>query len=65
MNDMKFFYWKLLLFQTILYGALYLMCYTDGLTNDGQLLWIPLVSTFYGISVIFTFIVPMIKLYTK
>jgi len=59
MKDMIAFYFKLLLMQTILYGLFYLMCYTDGLTNDGVLLWKPLVVTFYTISVFFTFIIPV------
>jgi hypothetical protein len=62
-KDMKRFYWKLLLGQTVLYGLFYLMCYTDSLTKTGELMWTPLILTFYVASVIITFIIPMIKLY--
>lgn len=65
MKEMKMFYWKLLLIQTIFYGLFALMSYSDGLTKDGELLWIPFVLTFYVVSVVCTFIIPMIKLYSK
>ncbi len=58
---MKIFYWKLLLWQTIFYGLIGYMAYIDALTNDGKLLWKPFVLTFYGISVLVTFVIPMIK----
>jgi hypothetical protein len=60
---MKLFYWKLLLFQTLFYTLLFLVFYTDSLTKDGRFLWKPFVLTFYSISVLFTFIIPMIKEY--
>jgi hypothetical protein len=65
MRDMKIFFWKTLLMQTIFYGLFYLIVYSDSLTHDGRLLWKPFVITFYVISVIFTFIIPMIKIYLK
>lgn len=65
MKDMTIFYWKLLLTQTIFYGLFYLMCYTDGLTHDGKFLWKQFVLTFYSISVLFTFVIPMIKQFKK
>jgi len=38
------------------------MCYAeDALTNDGKILWKPMVITFYLVSVLVTFIIPMIK----
>jgi len=61
MKEIKIFYLKLLLTQTIVYVLFYLMAYNDDLTNNGQLLWRPLILTFYGISVLVTFIIPMIK----
>lgn len=64
-KDMKMFYWKLLLMQTLLYGLLGLMHYSDGLSKDGKLLWVPFVTAFYVISVVCTFFIPMIKLYLK
>jgi hypothetical protein len=59
---MKTFYVKLLIFQTIFYALFGCMCYAeDALTNDGKILWKPMVITFYSISVLVTFIIPMIK----
>ena len=59
---MKTFYLKLLIFQTIFYALFWCMCYAeDALTNDGKILWKPMVITFYSISVLVTFIIPMIK----
>lgn len=61
-NKMKTFYFKLLIFQTIFYALFWCMCYAeDALTNDGKILWKPMVITFYSISVLVTFIIPMIK----
>lgn len=62
---MKTFYLKLLIWQTIFYSLFYCMCYFDGLTHDGKLLWKPMVFTFYGVSVLFTFIIPIIKEFKK
>ncbi len=61
MKDMKIFYWKLLLWQTIFYGLIGFISYYDAIVNENKLLWKPFVLTFYGISVLFTFIIPMIK----
>lgn len=58
---MKIFYFKLLIYQTIFYAFFWCMCYTDGLTHDGKILWKPMIITFYSISVLMTFIIPMIK----
>lgn len=58
---MKAFYIKLLIFQTILFALLWVIFYFDGLTNNGKLVWKPMLVTFYIISVIITFIIPMIK----
>lgn len=65
MKEMKMFYWKLLLIQTFFYGLFALISYSDRLTKDGELLWIPFVLIFYVISVVCTFIIPMMKLYSK
>ena len=64
---MKIFYWKLLLWQTIIYGLIYLSAYMDDdfLTNDGKFLYKPFVLTVYCISVLFTFIIPMIEQFKK
>lgn len=62
MKEMKMFYWKLLLIQTFFYGLFALISYLDRLTKDGELLWIPFVLIFYVISVVCTFILPMMKL---
>lgn len=58
---MKVFYIKLLIFQTILFTLLWMIFYFNGLTNNGKLIWKPMVVIFYIISVIITFIIPMIK----
>lgn len=58
---MKEFYFKLLIWQTTIYALFWLMCYTDAINNDGKLLWSPMIITFYTVSVVFTFIIPMIK----
>ena len=63
MKDMKIFFCKMFAFQTVFYALLACMAYTDVMTNDGKLLWIPFVLTFYGISILFTFVIPMIKIY--
>jgi hypothetical protein len=56
------FYVKLLILQTIFYALFWGICYAeDALTNDGKILWKPMVITFYSISVLVTFIIPMIK----
>jgi hypothetical protein len=54
---MKKFYWKLLVFQTIMYSFIYtLFCF------DKELKF---VLIFYTISVLITFIIPMIRMYRK
>jgi len=58
---MKTFYVKLLIFQTIFYALFWYVCYADALTNEGKIIWKPMVITFYSISVLVTFIIPMIK----
>jgi len=55
------FYCKTFVFQTVFYALLYFIGYTDSLTSDGQLLWRPMVVTGYCASVLFTFIIPVIK----
>jgi len=55
------FYFKMLVFQTILYGSLYFVVYGDSLTSDGKVVWTPMVITGYCMSVLFTFIIPVIK----
>lgn len=64
MKDMKTFYWKLLLWQTVFYGSLYFIGYMDNgnnLTTDSIFFYKPFVLIAYSISVLFTFIIPMIK----
>jgi hypothetical protein len=58
---MKLFYFKLLLFQTIFYALFFCIVYTNSLTNNGELLWKPMVITFYSISVLITFVIPIIE----
>lgn len=58
---MKIFYIKLLIWQTVFYAMFWCMCYFDGLTHDGKILWKPMIITFYAASVLFTFVIPMIK----
>jgi len=59
---MKTFYVKLLIFQTIFYALFWCIGYAeDALTNDGKIIWKPMVITFYSISVLATVIIPMIK----
>ena len=61
--DYKNDLWKLLLFQTFIYGVLFCIVYADNaLTNNGNILWKPII-TFYSISVLITFIISMIKKY--
>ncbi len=56
------FYWKLLLVQSVIYGLLGLVYLVDGsLSAHGKIVWIPLVSVFYSISIMMTFIIPMIQ----
>ena len=61
MDDMLKFYFKLLIFQTILYASLYFVVYGDSLTSDGKVVWVPIVVLGYCASVLFTFIIPVIK----
>lgn len=56
------FHIKLGIFQTIFYGLLYLMAFTDAVTDDGKKLMPIMVIVFYCVSMIFTCIVPLIKL---
>ena len=60
MKDMKIFYIKLLVFQTIFYALFWSICYTDALTDTGRIAWKPMVIIYYVLSVICTFIIPMI-----
>lgn len=62
---MKTFLFKLLIIQTIFYALFWCMCYTDGLTDNGKLLWKPMIITFYSISVLITFIIPMVQQFKK
>jgi hypothetical protein len=62
-RDMKIFFWKMFAFQTVFYGLLAFMGYTDAMTDDGKFLWIPFTLTFYLISILITFVIPMIKIY--
>jgi len=41
------------------------MGYSDALTENGKILFKPLLITAYSISVLVTFIIPMIKEYKK
>lgn len=59
---MKTFLFKLLIYQTIIYALLWCMCCIDGLTHDG---WKPMIITFYSLSVLTTFIIPIIKQFKK
>ena len=62
-RDMKIFFWEMFAFQTVFYAILAWMGYNDFETDDVKLLWIPFILTFYGISILFTFVIPMIKIY--
>jgi hypothetical protein len=62
-RDMKIFFWEMFAFQTVFFGLLAFMGYTDAMTNDCKILWIPFTLIFYCISILFTFVIPMIKLY--
>lgn len=63
---MKIFNFKLLIFQTIFYSLLWYVFYIENtLTNDGKIFWKPMVITFYIISVLVTFVMPMIKEFKK
>jgi hypothetical protein len=63
---MKKFYWKLLIVQTIMYGSIYTLFYFDKKHNgESQGLELKFVLIFYTISVLITFIIPMIRLYKK
>ena len=53
------FYCKTFVFQTVFYALLYFI--TDSLTSDGKILWVPIVVLGYCMSVVFTFIIPVIK----
>ena len=65
-KDMIRFHWKLLIFQTIIYVILWgIGDVENALTNDGKIVWKPMLITFYSISVSLTFIIPMIKEYKK
>jgi hypothetical protein len=61
---MKNFYLRLLIFQTIIFGSL-LIFPKSALTDTGKVVWVPLISISYTISVIFTFVIPMYKLRKK
>jgi hypothetical protein len=67
MNDIKKTYWRELIFQTIIYVILWwgIGDVENALTNDGKIVWKPMLITFYSISVLLTFIIPMIKEYKK
>jgi hypothetical protein len=63
---MKKFYWKLLIFQTIMYGFIYtLFCFDKKHNGESKGLELKFVLIFYTISVLITFIIPMIRLYKK
>jgi hypothetical protein len=63
---MKKFLWKLLLLQSIFYVLLYLIGYLEnGLTPLRRIVYKPLVIFGYSISILVTFIIPMIKLHKK
>ena len=65
-NDMKRFYWILLICQTIIYGSMCLTIFIEGLiVNVDKILWIVLCAFGYGLSVLLFFIIPMIKEYRK
>jgi hypothetical protein len=56
---MKTFLFKLLIFQTIFYASLWGVFY---LSDNGEIIWKPMLVIFYSISVLMTFVFPMIKL---
>jgi hypothetical protein len=61
---MKKFLWKLLLFQSIFYVLLYLIGYLENNLNPlGRIVYKALVIFGYSISILVTFIIPMIKLH--
>jgi len=62
---MKKFYIKLLIFQTIIYALFWCMGYSDALTENGKILFKPILIIGYSISVLLTFVIPMIKEYKK
>lgn len=66
-KDMRIFLFKMFVFQTIFYSLFYLVAYLDSgvLTNDGKLVWKPMVISFYSLSLILTFVIPMIKIHRK
>jgi hypothetical protein len=62
---MKIFYVKLLIFQTIIYALFWFIGYSDALTENGKILFKPILIIGYSISVLLTFVIPMIKEYKK
>lgn len=54
------FHYRLLLVQTIIYGLLYSVRFTDGMTEDGIKVYGPVVIVFYLLSVLFTVIIPLL-----
>jgi hypothetical protein len=61
--NMRPFLWRLLLAQTFLFGLIFGIP-MDGLTPDGVRLFGPIVMIGYVLSVLITFIIPMVKSYT-
>ena len=60
------FHFKLLVYQTIFYTLLYFVFYLENsLTIVGKIYWKPMVILFYIISVLVTFIIPIIKIIKK
>jgi hypothetical protein len=61
---MKTFLFKLLIFQTIFYASLWGVFYLEDcvLSDNGKIIWKPMLVIFYSISVLMTFVFPMIKL---
>ena len=58
---MKIFYWKLLLIQTIWYILFYLMVHYD----RQEIRFESFAIAVYGVSVTFSFLIPMTKIYLK
>ena len=60
MREDKLFLWKLLAAQTAFYTLFYIMVYyQDSVRPDREFLWLPFMVTYYSVSVVLTFIIPM------
>ncbi len=62
-EEMKSFFIKFFIFQTIFYALIYSISFIDNsLTHDGKIFYKPMTVIFYAISITFTFILPMYKI---